>query len=396
MSETVKRVFLLVLDSFGIGAVPDAGAYGDEGSDTFGAVAGHPLFSVPHLRELGLYNIADVTPPGAVPHPAGSFARLRELSRGKDTTTGHWEIAGLVLERPFPTYPDGFPPEVTDAFEAAVGRGILCNRPYSGTQVIADYGEEHLRTGKLIVYTSADSVFQIAAHESLVEPEELYRICRTARGILKGEHAVGRVIARPFTGEPGHFTRTPRRHDFSLEPIGETMLDLLSGAGRETIGVGKIGDIFAGRGLSSSTPTTSNRDGMRVTLDIQRKHFTGLCFVNLVDFDMLYGHRNDTAGYARALGEFDCMLGAFLCGMREGDVLILTADHGCDPSTPSTDHSREAVPMIAYGAPIRAGVNLGVRDGFCDIGATVLDLLGVPGGTQGRSFAHDILRCIRG
>ena len=371
MSKTVQRVFLLVLDSFGIGAVPDAGMYGDEGSDTFGAVAGHPLFSVPHLRELGLYNIADVTPPGAVPHPAGSFGRFRELARGKDTTTGHWEIAGLVLEHPFPTYPGGFPHEVTGAFEAAVGRGILCNRPYSGTKVIADYGEEHLRTGKLIVYTSADSVFQIAAHESVVDPEELYRICRTARGILTGEHAVGRVIARPFSGEPGQFTRTPRRHDFSLEPVGETMLDRLSGAGLETI--------------------ASNRDGMLLTLDIQRRDFTGLCFVNLVDFDMLYGHRNDTAGYARALGEFDCMLGAFLCGMREGDVLMITADHGCDPSTPSTDHSREAVPMLAYGAPIRAGADLGIRNGFCDIGATVLDLLGVPGGTKGRSFARDIL-----
>lgn len=384
-----------MLDSFGIGEAPDAALYGDAGSDTLGTVYKSTFFSMPNTRSLGLFNIEGVTPRDAAPAPRGSFARLREASRGKDTTTGHWEMAGLISHTPFPTYPDGFPDDVIRRFEAAVGRKTLCNRPYSGTKVVADYGDEHVRTGSLIVYTSADSVFQIAAHEDVVPPEELYDICRTARGILNGPHAVGRVIARPFAGSAGNYARTPRRHDFSLVPPKETLLDLISGAGLCTIGVGKIGDIFAMKGVCESHPTLSNRDGMEKTLEIQKRDFSGLCFVNLVDFDMLYGHRNDVGGYARALGEFDCQLGAFLCGMRPDDVLFITADHGCDPGTPSTDHSREYVPLIACGPSIRPGVNLGTLPTFADLGATAADLLGAARENvkiAGSSFARRILR----
>lgn len=386
-SIPANRIFFIVLDSFGIGAAPDADHYGDAGSNTFGAVASHPFLSVPQMRRLGLYNIEGVSASSSHPAPRGSFGRLCERSPGKDTTTGHWELSGLTLEKPFPTYPDGFPPEVISAFEAASGRGVLCNRPYSGTQVIADYGDEHRRTGKLIVYTSADSVFQIAAHESVVPPEELYDICRRARMLLQGDHAVGRVIARPFTGESGHYVRTPRRHDFSLVPPRDTMLDMISRAGMETIGVGKINDIFAGKGLTSAIPSSSNRDGMHAALKLQERDFCGLCFVNLVDFDSLYGHRNDVAGYACALSEFDSLLGAFLLRMQPDDVLFITADHGCDPVTPSTDHSREYVPFLACGRSICPGVNLHTRQGFGDAAATVLDLLGVKGSVQGTSFA---------
>ena len=389
----IRRVFLIILDSFGIGALPDAALYRDEGSDTLASVCESRYFSMPVCRRLGLFNIDGVSVRDPVLAPIGCFGRLCERSKGKDTTTGHWEIAGLVSDRPFPTYPEGFPQELIERFSAAIGRGVLCNRPYSGTAVIADFGEEHCRTGKLIVYTSADSVFQIAAHESVVPPGELYRYCRIARELLTGEHAVGRVIARPFTGEAGHFARTPRRHDFSLLPPRDTLLDCVSRAGMECTGVGKIGDIFAMKGITESHPTHSNREGMETALCmLQGGLSAGLCFVNLVDFDMLYGHRNDVDGYARALSEFDAFLGGFLCRLRPEDVLLISADHGCDPKTPSTDHSREYIPLLAVGEPLRRGVNLGTRACFADIGQTVREMLGAPGEIAGESFAREILR----
>ena len=369
-----KRVFLIVLDSLGIGEAPDAAAFGDAGSNTLGAIRRDPAFHCPHLEALGLFNIVSVG--GGVPAPRASFARMHEASAGKDTTIGHWEIAGIVSRHPLPTYPDGFPADVIAEFEALTGRGVLCNKPYSGTDVIRDYGEEHLRTGKLIVYTSADSVFQIAAHESLVPVEELYRICETARKMLVGKHGVGRVIARPFAGEHP-FVRTPRRHDYSLLPPATTVLDLLSERGLATVSVGKIYDIFAGRGLSESNRTTDNADGMEQTLRIAERDFEGLCFVNLVDFDSVYGHRNDVSGYAAALTAFDAALGRLLPKLREDDLLMITADHGCDPSTPSTDHSREDTPLLILGDGVRGGVDLGTRPTFADIGATVLDWFGV-------------------
>lgn len=381
-----KRIFLIVLDSLGIGALPDAEAYGDAGSNTLASISSSPAFRADTLQRLGLFNIEGVACRAGVKAPLAAYGRCAERSRGKDTTIGHWEIAGLVSEKPLPTYPHGFPQEVLEAFSRATGRGVLCNRPYSGTQVIQDYGREHLKTGKLIVYTSADSVFQIAAHESLVPPEELYDDCRRARAILTGEHAVGRVIARPFTGEYPHFTRTSNRHDFSLEPPGATMLDVLQEQGLATIAVGKISDIFAGRGVSRAIPTKGNADGMAQTRRLADEDFRGLCFVNLVDFDMLYGHRNDVDGYAAALSAFDQWLAGFLPLLREEDALILTADHGCDPATPSTDHSREYTPLLVYGEQI-APVPLGARASFADIGKTVLALLGAEGPIAGERFA---------
>ena len=387
-----KRVFIIVLDSFGVGEAPDAAAFGDEGSSTLGAVRDHPEFDCPNMTKLGLFNIEGVG--GGVRYPAGSVARLTERSAGKDTVTGHWEIAGLISERPMPTYPDGFSEEVIKEFERLTGRGVLCNKPYSGTDVIRDYGREHIATGKLIVYTSADSVFQIAAHTDCVPVPELYRYCEIAREMLRGENAVGRVIARPFTGE-WPYTRTSDRHDYALEPPSDTMLDLLHAAGKDVISVGKIVDIFAGRGISEGEVyrSVSNDDGMNKAIAIAGRDFNGLCFVNLVDFDSAYGHRNDVAGYARALTAFDRALPRLIARMGRKDMLILTADHGCDPSTPSTDHSREYVPMIAYGEKIRRGVNLGTRSCFGDISATVLEALGVPqGNTAGESFLGSIAK----
>jgi len=383
-----KRVFLIVLDSMGIGELPDASLWHDEGSNTLGAIRNHPDFNCPTLKKMGLFNIDGVG--GGVEKPIASFARMTEKSMGKDTTIGHWEIAGLISPKPLPTYPNGFPDDVIKEFERQTGRKTLCNKPYSGTEVIKAYGEEHLKTGALIVYTSADSVFQIAAHESIVSPELLYDYCRIARKILQGEHGVGRVIARPFTGEYP-FTRTPRRHDFSLDPPADTMCDLIKRAGKSCISVGKIYDIFAGRGLTESNPMKGNADGMRITAEKQLQDFDGLCFTNLVDFDMLYGHRNDVAGYAAAMTEFDVSLAAFIGKMRDEDLLIITADHGCDPSTPSTDHSREYTPMIIFGKGIRQGVNLGTRNSFSDISATVLEYLGVEQGTTaGESFLKEV------
>lgn len=386
----MKRVFIIVLDSLGIGEMPDAYLWHDEGSNTLGAIRGDSHFCCPNLEKLGLFNIDTVG--GGVEHPLASFARLTEKSAGKDTTIGHWEIAGLVSQKPLPVYPNGFPKEIIDEFERQTGRKALCNKPYSGTEVIKNYGEESIRKGALIVYTSADSVFQIAAHEDVVPVKELYRYCEIARKILVGEHAVGRVIARPFVGEYP-FTRTANRHDFSLEPQGQTMLDVLKENGLATLSVGKIYDIFAGKSVSELNRTTSNNHGMQITLEMQKRDFEGLCFVNLVDFDMKYGHRNDIVGYASAMTEFDGQLAKFLENMRDEDVLIITADHGCDPATPSTDHSREYVPMLIYGNPIKAGVNLDTRDSFADISATVLEYLGVDKEkTAGNSFLKDVLK----
>ncbi len=386
----MKRVFLIVLDSVGIGEMPDAADYKDEGSNTIAAAAASPYFSMPHMRQLGLFNIEGVSCQEPVEVPLGAVARMAEQSKGKDTTIGHWEIAGLISDRPLPTFPDGFPRELTEALERETGRGILCNRPYSGTEVIKDYGREHVQTGDLIVYTSADSVFQIAAHESVVPPEQLYDDCRIARKILTGKYGVGRVIARPFEGE-WPYTRTSRRHDFSLEPPAKTMLDAVVDAGQDMIAVGKIHDIFAGRGMTEFTYTSGNTDGLAKTLAYADKDFHGLCFVNLVDFDMLYGHRRNPDGYAAALQEFDSWLPGFLEKLGEDDCVIITADHGCDPGyRKHTDHTREYIPMIALGKKIRP-VNLGTRAGFCDIAATVTDLLGVPYQTPGRSFAAELV-----
>ena len=388
----MKRVFLIVLDSFGIGEAPDAKDFGDEGSNTLLAVSKSLYFDLPNLEKLGLFAVdgAEIAGDRQITVPIGTYGRMTEQSKGKDTTIGHWEIAGIISEKPLPVYPKGFPEEVTAVFEQETGRKILCNRPYSGTEVIRDYGDEHVKTGALIVYTSADSVFQIAAHEDVVPPEELYRCCKIARKILTGKHGVGRVIARPFIGESGHYTRTSNRHDFSIEPPKVTMLDQLKEKGFDVIGIGKIHDIFAGKGLTEFSFTKNNEDGIEQTKEWMKKRFEGLCFVNLVDFDMLYGHRNDVDGYAKALSYFDKQLPKLLGLMREGDVLMITADHGCDPSTPSTDHSREYTPFLMYQYGQKKGVNLKTRKTFADIGSTVLDYFGVESKLDGTSVLEDI------
>lgn len=387
--EDNRRLFLIVLDSVGIGEAPDAAQFGDEGSNTVRAAveAGADL---PNLRRLGLFNIdgMDWTEPEAA--PIGAFGRMREASMGKDTTIGHWEIAGVVSPKPLPTFPDGFPPEIIRNFEKLTGRKVICNKPYSGTQLLLDYGREHVETGALMVYTSADSVFQVAAHEDIVPIEELYHDCELAREMLTGDYAVGRVIARPFVGEYPNYTRTARRHDYSLQPPRATMLNNLEDAGYECIGVGKISDIFAGSGITQQIRTQNNTDGIAKTLDLMENDFEGICFVNLVDFDMVYGHRNDAPGYARALMEFDQALPKFMEQMGEDDLLIITADHGCDPSTPSTDHSREYTPMLAWSKKIRPGANLGTCTTFADIGATVLEYFGLENRTDGQSFLKEI------
>ncbi|MDL2293455.1 phosphopentomutase [Ruminococcaceae bacterium OttesenSCG-928-D13] len=386
-----KRAFIIVLDSVGIGNAPDAADFGDAGSNTLAAIAKSPKFNTPNLAKLGLFNIDGVNCCPAVQSPEGAFARLVEQSKGKDTTIGHWEIAGLVSEKPMPTFPDGFPMELMDKFATATGRDWLCNKPYSGTDVIRDYGEEHMRTGALIVYTSADSVFQIAANEAVVPLEELYRYCELAREMLTGDWAVGRVIARPFVGDSAAtFKRTANRHDFSLTPPRPTVLDSLSAAGLDVIGVGKIYDIFAGQGVTEKILTKSNAEGMEVTQQLAKRDFEGLAFVNLVEFDMVYGHRNDVDGYANAMSEFDVELGKFLPAMGEEDLLIITADHGCDPSTASTDHSRECVPMLAYGAGVQAGVNLGARQSFAGIASTLAEYFGLPQGYDAPGFWGEI------
>lgn len=387
-----KRVFLIVLDSCGAGELPDAAQFGDVGANTLRSVSRSEKLCIPTLRKLGIGNIPGLDFLGTMSEPLAAVGRLAEQSRGKDTTTGHWEIAGIISKQAMPTYPNGFPDDVISAFAAATGRGVLCNKPYSGTQVIHDYGREQLATGKLIVYTSADSVFQIAAHEDMIPVEQLYEYCRMARRILTGKNAVGRVIARPYVGEYPNFIRTPRRHDFSLEPTGPTMLDALHAAGLDTIGVGKISDIFAGKSISRSYVTHSNAEGMKVTSDITNEDFGGICFVNLVDFDTLYGHRRDVDGYAAALTEFDGWLDGFIRTMRSDDVLMITADHGCDPAfTATTDHTREYIPLLVYGQNI-CPVALGTRLTFADIGATVAGLFGLKYETEGHSFCNEVLK----
>ena len=386
-----KRVFWIVLDSFGIGELPDAAEFGDEGSNTLRACADSGKLNIPNMISLGLGNIEGVSCIEKAENPKGAFARHLEVSRGKDTTTGHWELAGLISEKAFPTYPEGFPREVIDMFKEATGLDVLCNKPYSGTQLIADFGKEHVETGKPIVYTSADSVFQVAAHEDVIPLEKLYEICEKSRAFLQGEHGVGRVIARPFKGEYPDFYRTSNRHDFSLVPTKDTALDVLMKNGFATIGVGKIYDIFAGKGVSETYRTGPNNIGMEKSAELQKKDFTGLCFINLVDFDMVYGHRNDAEGYANALSEFDAWLGGFMENMNDDDVLMITADHGCDPSTPSTDHSREYIPFLAYGKNIRAGVDLGTRKSYADQSKTILEIFGITDSeTAGESFWNEI------
>jgi len=380
-----KRVFLIVLDSFGVGEAPDSKDFGDEGSDTLRAISQSKEFDAKTLRSMGLFNIDGIMYENGVTEPTAAFGKATEVSRGKDTTIGHWEIAGLISETPFPTYPNGFPAEIIEEFSKRTGRDVLCNKPYSGTEVIKVYGEEHLQTGALIVYTSADSVFQIAAHEDVVSVEELYKYCEIAREILVGDNAVARVIARPFVGKYPDFTRTSNRHDFSLVPPKDTMLNLLKEAGFDVISVGKINDIFAGSGITESTRTVNNANGMEVTDKIFEKDFTGLCFVNLVDFDMVYGHRNDVDGYAKAMTEFDKWLGEFIKKLNDDDLLIITADHGCDPSTESTDHSREFVPVLMYGKNVQPR-NLGIRETYADIAKTVLDNFDVENDLPGESF----------
>ncbi len=371
----MKRVFLIVLDSFGIGAMKDSADYGDVGVNTLGSISKSKEFKAPNLKKLGLFNIDGVECGEKVDAPLASICRLSELSKGKDTTIGHWEIAGIVSDKPLPTYPNGFPKEVIDEFERRTGKKALCNKPYSGTQVIEDYGDEQVKTGNLIVYTSADSVFQIAAHEEVVPVEELYRYCKIAREVMCGEHGVGRIIARPFVGESGKFKRTSNRHDYSLAPPEKTMLDKIMDAGLSTIAVGKIYDIFAGQGISEHIYTTGNTDGMKKTLEYAKRDFEGLCFTNLVDFDMLYGHRRDVDGYARAISEFDKWLDDFLPILKEEDMLIITADHGCDPAyTATTDHSREYVPLLVYGKCVTPK-NLGTKEGFNNISKIVCDHL---------------------
>ena len=387
-----KRIFLIVLDSVGIGEEPDAAQYGDEGSNTLAAAATSSSFAMPNMQKLGLFNIDGVTCRPKAEHPTAAFARMQEVSKGKDTTIGHWEIAGINSPKPLPTYPNGFPDDVIRAFEKKTGRKAICNKPYSGTQVILDYGREHAETGALIVYTSADSVFQIAANEAIVPIEELYRYCRIARDLLTGEHGVGRVIARPFVGTYPDYTRTTNRHDFSLLPPKTTMLDQLLEKKYEVIAVGKINDLFAGKGISRFMRTKGNAEGIERTIELTKEDFNGLCFVNLVDFDMLYGHRNDVEGYAKALAYFDQKLPEILNGLRDDDLLMITADHGCDPITPSTDHSREYTPWIIYGKSVKPGVNLGTLPTFADIAATVLEYFNVEQKVTGTSQLRNILK----
>lgn len=389
----IKRVILIVLDSVGVGELPDAAKYGDEGSNTLGntakAVGG---LSLPNLQDMGIGNIIEIEGVPAAKKPIAAYGKAAEKSAGKDTTTGHWEIAGIVSEKTFPVYPDGFPPEIIDEFEKQIGRKILGNYPASGTKIIEELGEEHIKTSYPIVYTSADSVFQIAAHEEIIPVEELYEICKIAREILKGEHAVARVIARPFIGKKGSFTRTYNRSDFSLKPPHESLLDKIVKCGKDTISVGKIWDIFSGQGITKTYHTEGNMDGVDKTIEAMKKHKEGLLFTNLVDFDMLYGHRNDPEGYAKALEDFDKRLPDITGLLDENDVLILTADHGCDPTTESTDHSREYVPVIIYGEKIKAAVNLETLTTFADIGQTIADMLNCEELLNGESFKDKILK----
>ena len=386
------RAFWIVLDSAGIGKAPDAAQFGDEGSNTWKTCYDSGKLNIPNMEKLGIYHIDEMDYGDKSGKVIGCYGRLHEKSQGKDTTIGHWEMAGVVSPKPFPVYPDGFPEEVLEKFTKKTGKKVLCNKPYSGTEVIHDYGQEHVKTGDLIVYTSADSVFQIAAHEDVVPVEQLYEYCRIARKILMGDHAVARVIARPFIGEYPNYIRTERRHDFSLVPPRPTILDQLKEAGKDVIGVGKIYDIFAGQGLTETTPNHGNDKNMEKVFELQKKHFDGLCYINLVDFDMIYGHRRNIPGYTEALNKFDTDLEKFIEGMSEEDVLFITADHGCDPGYKGTDHTRESVPFLCYGEPLKEGVNIGTRDSYADIAATIADLFRISYEGDGVSFADEILK----
>ena len=389
----IQRIILIILDSVGIGALPDAASYGDEGSNTLGNIArALDGLHLPNMGRMGLGNLTDIIGVPPEPAPPGAFGRMAEASAGKDTTIGHWEITGIISARPLPTYPDGFPPEVIAEFERRTGRRALGNRPASGTVIIQELGEEHLETGDPIVYTSADSVFQVAAHEDVIPVSELYRICCIAREILAGPHAVGRVIARPFTGQPGAFVRTDRRRDFSAPPPARTVLDDILEADMTVSAIGKIEDIFSGRGIGTAIHTHDNMDGVDQTLHSMGAATPGLIFANLVDFDMRYGHRNNAPAYGEALEAFDWRLPEILSRLRKGDVLVISADHGCDPTTPSTDHSREYVPLLIYGDAIRPGVNVGTRETFADLGATVADWLRIRAPLHGTSFASDVTK----
>lgn len=383
------RIFTIVLDSFGCGEAPDAKDFNDVGSHTLKSVSKSEKFKINNLKKLGLYNIDGVGMDKYDPI-VGSYGKMQELSKGKDTTTGHWEMMGIISEVPMPTFETGFPKSFIEEFEKQIGTKVLCNKTYSGTEVIKDYGDEHVKTKCPIVYTSADSVFQIAAHEDIIPLDTLYKYCEIARKLLKDDLAVGRVIARPFIGSSGNYTRTPNRHDFSLVPKYNA-LNYLKDANKDVIAVGKIADIFANSGITESVRTTGNTDGLNKTLRYLEKDFNGLCFVNLVDFDMLYGHRNDVDGYALALNEVDNWLDTFISKMKDDDILMLTADHGCDPATISTDHSREYVPILVYGHNIKSN-NLGIRNGFSDLGKTILDLFDIDNDLPGKSFKGDILK----
>ncbi|MGB9812966.1 MAG: phosphopentomutase [Thermovenabulum sp.] len=388
----IERVILIVLDSVGIGELPDAKLFNDEGSNTLANTAKKVGgLNLPNLEKMGLGNITDILGVSHSDEPIASYGKAAEKSSGKDTTTGHWEIAGLILEKPFPVYPNGFPEELISEFEKRIGRKILGNYPASGTEIIKELGEEHMKTGYPIVYTSADSVFQVAAHEEVIPLEELYKICEIARELLVGEHAVARVIARPFIGTPGNFTRTYNRKDFSLKPPEDTLLDKVKNKGYEVWGIGKIGDIFAKKGLTEEIHTEGNMDGVDKTIEAMKRAKRGLIFTNLVDFDMIYGHRNDAEGYAKALEEFDSRIPEIISHMKEADCLIITADHGCDPTTESTDHSREYVPVLVYGQRIKSGVNLGTLSSFADIGQTIAEMLGCERLKNGESFLSKII-----
>ncbi len=388
----MKRIFLIILDSFGIGELPDAYKFGDEGSNTLRSVYSSEHLDLPNMTRLGLYNIDGIEVGDKSQDLIASYARMAEQSMGKDTTIGHWEIAGIISPKPLPTFPEGFPKELLAKFSEGTGRGILCNKPYSGTEVIKEYGQEHIKTGDLIVYTSADSVLQIAAHEDVVPIERLYEYCEIAREISIGDWGVGRVIARPFEGEYPNFNRTSRRRDFSLQPPKITMLDTLKDNDYSVIAIGKIKDIFAGRGITNSTKTSNNEEGIERIIECLDKDFEGICFVNLVDFDMLYGHRNDIDGYAKALNYFDNQLPRIIEKLKKDDVLMITADHGCDPGTESTDHSREYIPLLVYGDNVKAGVNLGTRKTFADIASSVLDYFELKDELDGESFLDKVLK----
>ncbi|KKC30472.1 phosphopentomutase [Caldanaerobacter subterraneus] len=386
----LQRVILIVLDSVGVGELPDAYKFGDEGTNTLGHVVEKTGIKLPTMEKLGLGNIIPLKTVAPNPNAIGAYGKMAEKSAGKDTTTGHWEIAGLIVEKPFPTYPEGFPKEIIEEFEKRIGRKVLGNKPASGTEIIKELGEEHIKTGYPIVYTSADSVFQIATHEEVIPLEELYRMCEIAREILKGDHAVGRVIARPFIGSPGNFVRTANRRDFSLKPFGPTVLDMLKEAGYQVYAVGKIEDIFAGQGITDSVHTGNNDEGITATIEAMDAVKKGIIFTNLVDFDMVYGHRNDVNGYAKALKHFDERLPEIMLRLKEEDLLIITADHGCDPTTPGTDHTREYVPLLVYSPSMKEGRDLGLRKTYADVAATIAEIFNVGPIRTGTSFLREL------